>query len=166
MTRDEHLQQAMAHELEIVWLEELDDIDYVRQGAYLLWSRTRAPANSPTVHVVGYATVGKAARGVAGYFLRRAFWLKPYDRPLFSRWPLPNRHPGRRGRSPHDRARGGRGSDGSGRLRATSVEVSLHTMGQSIGCRGRGAVQMDVHATLLVRLAVDILILDPQVFLS
>jgi hypothetical protein len=83
MTRDEHLQQAMAHELEIVWLEELDDIDYVRQGAYLLWSRTRVPANSPTVHVVGYATVGQAMRGVAGYFLRRAFWLKPYDRPLF-----------------------------------------------------------------------------------
>ena len=70
---DEHLQKAMAHELEIVWLEELDDIDDVRQGAYLLWSRTRAPAKSPTLRVVGYAPVDKAAREVAGYFLRRAF---------------------------------------------------------------------------------------------
>lgn len=48
MTRDEHLQQAMAHELEIVWLEELDDIDYVRQGAYLLWTRRQ-----PLVYVGG-----------------------------------------------------------------------------------------------------------------
>ncbi len=80
MTSDEHLQQAIAYEIEIIWLEALDDIDYVRQGAYLLWSRTRAPAKSSSLRVVGYATVGKAARGVAGYFLRRAFWLKLYDR--------------------------------------------------------------------------------------
>jgi hypothetical protein len=32
--------------------------------------------------VVGYAKGGEEARGMAGYFLRRLFWLKLYDRAL------------------------------------------------------------------------------------
>ena len=44
MSDDEHLQKAMAHEREIIWLEDITGIDYVRQGAYLLRTRTRAPA--------------------------------------------------------------------------------------------------------------------------
>lgn len=80
---DEHLQKALVHELEIVWLEDITDIDYVRQGAYLLRTRTRAPGKKVgESRVVGYATVGPKARGVGGYFLRRAFWLKSYDRAL------------------------------------------------------------------------------------
>ncbi len=85
---DEHLQKAMAHELEIIWLANLDDIDYVRQGTYLLRTRTRAPAKKAGERrLVGYAIVGKEARGVAGHFLRRAFWLKTYDRVLDPRGP-------------------------------------------------------------------------------
>jgi hypothetical protein len=85
---DEHLHRAMAHELEIVWLQDITDIDYVRQGAYLLWTRTRAPGkNTGERRVVGYATVGPAARGVRGYFLRRVFWLKLYDRAYDPRGP-------------------------------------------------------------------------------
>lgn len=56
-------------------------IDYVRQSAYLLRMRTRAPGKqSGERRLVGYATVGSQTRGVGGYSLRRAFWLKDYDR--------------------------------------------------------------------------------------
>jgi Family of unknown function (DUF6009) len=71
---DEHLHRAMAHELAIVWLQDITDLDYVRQGASLLWTRIRAPGNNTGERrVVGYATVGPAARGVMGYFLRGYF---------------------------------------------------------------------------------------------
>lgn len=78
---DKHLQQALAHEREIIWLEDISGIDYVRQGAYLLRTRTRPPAKEAGERrLIGYTTVGPNARGVGGYFLRRAFWLKTYDR--------------------------------------------------------------------------------------
>jgi hypothetical protein len=78
-----HLQRALVHELEIIWLEDIAEIDYVRQGAYLLRGRSVAPPRvAGERRVVGYATVGQEARRVGGHCLRRVFWLKTYDRAL------------------------------------------------------------------------------------
>jgi Family of unknown function (DUF6009) len=71
----EHMHRTMAHELAIVWLQDITALDYVRQGASLLWTRTRAPGkHAGERQVVGYATVGPAARGVGG--LTRGGFLK------------------------------------------------------------------------------------------
>ncbi|MDH3604515.1 MAG: DUF6009 family protein [Candidatus Tectomicrobia bacterium] len=80
---DTHLQIALAHELEIIWLEDIAEMDYVCQGAYLLRGWSAAPPRvSGERRMVGYATVGREARRVGGHCLRRVFWLKTYDRAL------------------------------------------------------------------------------------
>ena len=71
---DDHLGRAVRQGIEIAWLEGVTDLDYVRQGAYLLWTRVRPPANyTSTGRVVGYANVGSQARSVRGYGLRGMF---------------------------------------------------------------------------------------------
>lgn len=72
----------IAHETELVWLEDITDLDYVRQSLDRLPSRRGKPAYHRDGRLVGYAHLGpdaKASRS-SGTFRRRVFWLLPHDR--------------------------------------------------------------------------------------
>lgn len=68
-------------EAEIVWLEDIDKLDYVREWETDLPHRARRP--SMRYHpgrLVGYSTVGPTVKGRSGMFRRRIFWLALHDR--------------------------------------------------------------------------------------
>jgi hypothetical protein len=60
----------ISHETEIVWLEDTDQLDYVRQSL------------DRDGRMVGYAVLGPDAKAsrASGTFRRRVFWLLPHDR--------------------------------------------------------------------------------------
>ncbi len=65
-----------------MWLEDVGQLDYVRQGLDRLPTRKGKPAYHRDGRMVGYAILGpdaKASRG-SGTFRRRVFWLLPHDR--------------------------------------------------------------------------------------
>ncbi|MEV5282428.1 MULTISPECIES: DUF6009 family protein [unclassified Streptomyces] len=72
----------IAHESELVWLEDTTDLDYVRQSLDRLPTRRGKPAYHRGGRMVGYAVLGPDARSsrASGTFLRRVFWLAPHDR--------------------------------------------------------------------------------------
>jgi hypothetical protein len=70
------------HEIELVWLEDIEQLDYVRQSLDRLPTRGGRPAYFRDGRMVGYAILGpdsKASRA-SGTFRRRVFWLLPHDR--------------------------------------------------------------------------------------
>jgi len=69
----------LRHEAGIVWLENIGDLDYVRES--LTWVRTRERRPLwPPGRLVGYAVLDSRAPSHEREFLRRVFWLKVYDR--------------------------------------------------------------------------------------
>lgn len=72
----------LAHESDLVWLEDTDELEYVRQSLDRLPSRCGKPAYHRHGRMVGYAVLGPTARSsrASGTFLRRVFWLLPHDR--------------------------------------------------------------------------------------
>ncbi|GAA2427787.1 DUF6009 family protein [Streptomyces coeruleofuscus] len=70
------------HETEIVWLEDIDDLDYVRQSLDRLPNRKSKPAYHRDGRMVGYAILGDTAKAsrASGTFRRRVFWVLPHDR--------------------------------------------------------------------------------------
>lgn len=70
------------HETDIVWLEDVDPLDYVRQSLDRLPRRAGKPAYHRHGRLVGYAVLGPAAKAsrASGTFLRRVMWLAPHDR--------------------------------------------------------------------------------------
>ncbi|TXL84542.1 DUF6009 family protein [Streptomyces sp. IB2014 016-6] len=72
----------LAHESDLVWLEDTDELEYVRQSLDRLPSRSGKPAYHRHGRMVGYAVLGPTARSsrASGTFLRRVFWLLPHDR--------------------------------------------------------------------------------------
>ena len=69
-------------ETELVWLEDIENLDYVRQSLDRLPTRRGKPAYHRDGRMVGYAQLGpqaKASRS-SGTFRRRVFWLLPHDR--------------------------------------------------------------------------------------
>ncbi|MCB5166573.1 DUF6009 family protein [Streptomyces bambusae] len=74
--------QQIAHEHEIVWLESIESLDYVRQSLDRLQTRRGKPPYHRDGRMVGYATLSSSARAsrASGTFLRRVFWLLPHDR--------------------------------------------------------------------------------------
>ncbi|WP_338704096.1 DUF6009 family protein (plasmid) [Streptomyces sp. Q6] len=72
----------IAHEQDLVWLEDIDALDYVRQSLDRLPTRRGKPAYHRDGRMVGYATLSQEARAsrASGTFLRRVFWLLPHDR--------------------------------------------------------------------------------------
>ncbi|MCQ4213363.1 MULTISPECIES: DUF6009 family protein [Streptomyces] len=75
-------EDEISHEVELVWLEDITTLDYVRQSLDRLPTRRGRPAYHRDGRMVGYALLGpkaKASRS-SGTFRRRVFWLLPHDR--------------------------------------------------------------------------------------
>ncbi|MFB7495973.1 DUF6009 family protein [Streptomyces sp. NPDC056161] len=76
------VEEEIAHEIDIVWLEDIAPLDYVRQSLDRLPTRRGKPAYHRDGRMVGYALLGTDARPSrsSGTFRRRVFWLLPHDR--------------------------------------------------------------------------------------
>ncbi|MGW4851233.1 DUF6009 family protein [Streptomyces sp. NPDC004288] len=72
----------LKHETELVWLEDVSRLDYVRQSLDRLPTRSGKPAYHRDGRMVGYAILGTDAKSsrASGTFRRRVFWLLPHDR--------------------------------------------------------------------------------------
>ncbi|MFJ6509264.1 DUF6009 family protein (plasmid) [Streptomyces sp. NBC_01558] len=72
----------IAHESDLIWLEDTSTLDYVRQSLDRLPTRRGKPAYHRDGRMIGYAVLGPDARAsrASGTFLRRVFWLLPHDR--------------------------------------------------------------------------------------
>jgi hypothetical protein len=70
------------HETELVWLEDIEQLDYVRQSLDRLPTRGGKPAYFRDGRMVGYAVLAPKAKAsrASGTFRRRVFWLLPHDR--------------------------------------------------------------------------------------
>ncbi|CAL9323913.1 DUF6009 family protein [Streptomyces sp. SudanB66_2053] len=75
-------EDEISHETELVWLEDLGELDYVRQSLDRLPTRRGKPAYYRDGRMVGYAILGPTAKAsrASGTFRRRVFWLLPHDR--------------------------------------------------------------------------------------
>ncbi|WP_129312327.1 DUF6009 family protein [Streptomyces sp. L2] len=75
-------EDEISYETELVWLEDVNCLDYVRQSLDRLPSRRGKPAYYRDGRMVGYAQLGPRARPSrsSGTFRRRVFWLLPHDR--------------------------------------------------------------------------------------
>jgi hypothetical protein len=72
----------ISHEADLVWLEDINNLDYVRQSLDRLPTRRGKPPYHRDGRMVGYAILdpdAKASRA-SGTFRRRVFWLLPHDR--------------------------------------------------------------------------------------
>ncbi|NGO74438.1 transcription factor [Streptomyces sp. YC504] len=72
----------LVHEVELVWLEDIHGLDYVRQSLDRLPTRKGRPTYHRDGRMVGYAVLGTGAKPsrTSGTFRRRVFWLLPHDR--------------------------------------------------------------------------------------
>ncbi|MFF9042127.1 DUF6009 family protein [Streptomyces sp. NPDC014892] len=75
-------EDEIAHEADLVWLEDISGLDYVRQSLDRLPTRRGKPAYHRDGRMVGYALLGPDAKPSrsSGTFRRRVFWLLPHDR--------------------------------------------------------------------------------------
>ncbi|KAF3470018.1 DUF6009 family protein [Streptomyces sp. Tu 3180] len=75
-------EDEISHETELVWLEDIDNLDYVRQSLDRLPTRKGKPAYHRPGRMVGYAILSQQAKAsrASGTFRRRVFWLLPHDR--------------------------------------------------------------------------------------
>ncbi|MET7552287.1 DUF6009 family protein [Streptomyces sp. NPDC005500] len=75
-------EDEISQEAELVWLENITDLDYVRQSLDRLPTRRAKPAYHRGGRMVGYAELGLKAKAsrTSGTFRRRVFWLLPHDR--------------------------------------------------------------------------------------
>jgi len=74
--------EEISHEAELVWLEDIDALDYVRQSLDRLPTRKAKPPYHRDGRMIGYAILGPDAKAsrASGTFRRRVFWLLPHDR--------------------------------------------------------------------------------------
>ncbi|MBV2353832.1 transcription factor [Streptomyces sp. J2-1] len=75
-------EDEISHETELVWLEDISDLDYVRQSLDRLPTRGGKPAYHRDGRMIGYARLGPQAKPSrsSGTFRRRVFWVLPHDR--------------------------------------------------------------------------------------
>ncbi|WP_327286118.1 MULTISPECIES: DUF6009 family protein [unclassified Streptomyces] len=75
-------EDEILHEVDLVWLEDISRLDYVRQSLDRLPTRRGRPAYHRDGRMVGYALLGPKAKPSrsSGTFRRRVFWLLPHDR--------------------------------------------------------------------------------------
>ncbi|MGW8355544.1 DUF6009 family protein [Streptomyces wedmorensis] len=72
----------LKHESALVWLEDISDLDYVRQSLDRLPTRGGKPTYHRDGRMIGYAVLASTAKAsrASGTFRRRVFWLLPHDR--------------------------------------------------------------------------------------
>ncbi|MEU0949417.1 DUF6009 family protein [Streptomyces canus] len=72
----------LTHEVDVVWLEPLDAIDYVRQALDKTKRRNNRPPYARDGRMVGYASLDHTAEPDpdSGLYRRRVFYLLPHDR--------------------------------------------------------------------------------------
>jgi hypothetical protein len=75
-------EDEISYETELVWLEDIEALDYVRQSLDRLPTRKGRPAYHRDGRMVGYALLDSAMKPSrsSGTFRRRVFWLLPHDR--------------------------------------------------------------------------------------
>jgi hypothetical protein len=75
-------EEEISHETDLVWLEDPENLDYVRQSLDRLPTRRGKPPYHRDGRMVGYALLGPGAKPSrsSGTFRRRVFWLLPHDR--------------------------------------------------------------------------------------
>ncbi|WP_415954470.1 DUF6009 family protein [Streptomyces sp. KLOTTS4A1] len=75
-------EDEISHEIALVWLESVEELDYVRQSLDRLPTRRGRPAYHRDGRMIGYAQLGPRAKPShsSGTFRRRVFWLLPHDR--------------------------------------------------------------------------------------
>lgn len=75
-------ENEIVHEVDLVWLEDVGGLDYVRQSLDRLQNRRGRPPYHRDGRMVGYALLGPEAKPSrsSGTFRRRVFWLLPHDR--------------------------------------------------------------------------------------
>ena len=73
--------EDLIHEEKIVWLDDIEKFDYVRESLFVFGTRRR-PIRYRGFKTVGYSVLKKDAPncGHRGEFFRRVFWVKSYDR--------------------------------------------------------------------------------------
>ncbi len=77
------LEGDLVHEAEVVWLEDPQAFDYVRQALDKVNTRKGKPRYERDGRLVGYTNLAPTAprRTDSGLFARRTFYLLPHDRP-------------------------------------------------------------------------------------
>lgn len=72
----------LVHEADVVWLEPLDGLDYVRQALDKTRRRNNKPPYARDGRMVGYARLDDRAEPDpdSGLYKRRVFYLLPHDR--------------------------------------------------------------------------------------
>ncbi|MGY0071872.1 DUF6009 family protein (plasmid) [Streptomyces sp. QTS137] len=75
-------EDEIENEVDLVWLEDIGGLDYVRQSLDRLPNRRGKPPYHRDGRMVGYALLGPEAKPSrsSGTFRRRVFWLLPHDR--------------------------------------------------------------------------------------
>ena len=75
-------EDEISHETDLVWLEDITHLDYVRQSLDRLPTRKGKPPYHRDGRMIGYAILGPDAKAsrASGTFRRRVFWLLPHDR--------------------------------------------------------------------------------------
>ncbi|MEW1914507.1 DUF6009 family protein [Kitasatospora sp. NPDC085895] len=74
----------LSHEASVVWLEDLNPLDYVRQTIDKTPRRRNKPRWARYGRMVGYAELDDSAEADtdSGLYRRRVFFLLPHDRDL------------------------------------------------------------------------------------
>ncbi|MFC8765081.1 DUF6009 family protein [Streptomyces sp. NPDC057193] len=72
----------LIHEADVVWLEDTDSLDYVRQALDKTKRRNTRPPYARDGRMVGYALLDNSAEADpdSGLYKRRVFFLLPHDR--------------------------------------------------------------------------------------
>ncbi|MET8537674.1 DUF6009 family protein [Streptomyces sp. NPDC005065] len=72
----------LTHEERVVWLEDPESLDYVRQALDKTWRRNTKPPYARDGRMVGYALLDDEAEPDpdSGLYKRRVFFLLPHDR--------------------------------------------------------------------------------------
>jgi hypothetical protein len=76
-------EQVLRNESRIVWLEDPSRFDYVRESLYMVTNRRTGRPGFPPRDVgrlIGYAELQREPGPGVKVYMRRVFWLKPYDR--------------------------------------------------------------------------------------
>lgn len=77
-TRHHHTE--LHHETEIIWLEDVEALTYVREAILLVRNRRGKPKiHADDTRLVGYANLGPQAPATNGFARRRVFTLRDYD---------------------------------------------------------------------------------------